>query len=105
MTVTVEIVGVPVACGDEVRDTWREIASWASRELERSFGDAVRVEYHDLFEAGCPVLPADANLPIVLIDGEPIGMGKKISLPAIRKALTIRGVAASWTGRHQHDTA
>jgi hypothetical protein len=105
MTVTVEIVGVPVACGDGVKDTWREVASWVSRELERAFGDAVRVEYHDLFEAGCPVLPADAKLPVVLIDGERITAGEKISLPLIRKALTIRGVAASWTGRHQHDTA
>jgi hypothetical protein len=95
MTVTVEIVGVPVACGERVTDTWREIASWASRELERAFGDSVRVQYHDLFEAGCPVLPADAKLPIVLIDGEPITAGQKISLPAIRKALVTRGVAAT----------
>jgi hypothetical protein len=94
MTVTVEIVGVPVACGERVTDTWREIASWASRELDREFGAAVRVQYHDLFEAGCPVLPADAKLPVVLIDGEPITAGQKISLPAIRKALASRGVAA-----------
>jgi hypothetical protein len=94
MTVTVEIVGVPVACGERVKDSWREIASWVARELERAFGDSVRVQYHDLFEAGCPVLPADAKLPVVLIDGEPIPLGAKISLPAIRKALTSRGVAA-----------
>jgi hypothetical protein len=92
MTVTVEIVGVPVACGDEVKDSWREIASWASRELERAFGGAVCVQYHDLFEADCPILPADAKLPVVLIDGEPLTIGEKISLPAIRKALVTRGV-------------
>jgi len=94
MTVTVEIVGVPVACGERVKDSWREIAAWVSRELDRAFGDAVRVQYHDLFEAGCPSLPTDAKLPIVLIDGEPITVREKISLPLIRKALTSRGVAA-----------
>jgi hypothetical protein len=95
MTVTVEIVGVPVACGDGVKDSWRGISAWVSRELDRGFGAAVRVQYHDLFEAGCPVLPADAKLPIVMIDGEPISVGEKISLPLIRKALTSRGVAAT----------
>ena len=94
MTVTVEIVGVPVACGDGFQDTWREIAAWVSRELDRAFGDAVRVQYHDFFEAGCPVLPANAKLPVVLIDGEAITAGEKISLPEIRKALISRGVAA-----------
>ena len=94
MTVTVEIVGVPIACGDRVKDSWRGIAAWVSRELERAFGEAVRVQYHDLFEAWCPILPAGAKLPIVLIDGEPITVGGKISLPAIRKALTSRGIAS-----------
>jgi hypothetical protein len=93
MTVTVEIVGVPVACGDGIKESWREIASWVSRELDRAFGEAVRVQYHDLFEAGCPILPEGAKLPIVLIDGEPITVGGKISLPAIRTALGNRGVA------------
>ena len=95
MTVTVEIVGVPVACRDGVKDSWREIAAWVSRELDRAFGDAVRVQYHVLFEAGCPNLPLDAKLPIVLIDGEPITVGKKISLPAIRNTLVNRGLAAA----------
>jgi hypothetical protein len=101
MTITVEIVGVPVACVDGVKDSWREIASWAARELERAFGGAVRVQYHDLFEAGCPALPADAKLPVVLIDGEPITVGEKISLPAIRKAIAVRGVEAvhKWAPR------
>ena len=94
MTVTVEIVGVPVACGDGVKDTWREIAAWVSWELDRAFGDAVRVQYHDFFEAGCPALPANARLPVVLIDGEAITAGAKISLPAIRRALLDRGLLA-----------
>ena len=93
MTVTVEIVGVPVACGDRVKHSWREIAAWVSRELDRAFDGAVRVQYHDFFEVGCPALPADAKLPIVLIDGEPITVGEKISLPLIRKTLVNRGVA------------
>ena len=46
---------------------------------------AVHVEYHDLFEAGCPALPADAKLSVVLIDGELLTEGEKISLPAIRR--------------------
>ena len=92
MTVRVEIVGVPVACGDRVKDSWREIAAWVARDLERTFAGAVRVHYHDLFEAGCPALPAGAKLPVVLIDGEPIMVGEKISLPVIRKAIVNRGV-------------
>lgn len=94
MTVTVEIVGAPVACGDGTKDSWREIASWAAGQLDRTFGGAVRVRYHDLFEVGCPTLPADAKLPVVLIDGEPLTMGRKISLPAIRKTLVSRGLVA-----------
>jgi hypothetical protein len=99
VTVTIEIVGAPVACGDGVGNAWREIASWAERELKRSFGDAVHVRYHDLFDAGCPRLPQGAALPVVLIDGEPITVGKKISLPAIRKAVALRGVTEAREGR------
>ena len=94
MTVIVEIVGVLVACGDEVTDSWREVASWTARELDRTFGGAVRVQYYDLFDAECPRLPEGAVLPVVLVGGDPITVGKKISVPAIWKALAARGVAA-----------
>lgn len=98
MTVTIEIVGVPVVCSEGVRDSWREIASWVGRELKRSSGDAVSVRYFDLFDAGCPRLPQDAALPVVLIGEEPVTIGKKISLPAIRKALALQGLTVAHRG-------
>jgi hypothetical protein len=32
----------------------------------------VRVDYVDLFDAACPALPPDAQLPVVLVNGEAI---------------------------------
>ena len=81
-------------CGDGVTDCWREVASWTARELDRAFYDAARVQYYDLFDAECPRLPEGAVLPVVLVGGDPITVGKKIAVPAIWKALAARGVAA-----------
>ena len=83
----VQIIGVPVACSDGFKDTWREVAAWATSQLEARFGDAVQVEYYDLFDPICPVLPPAAQLPVVLINGECLSSGGKISIPAIRKRL------------------
>lgn len=83
----VQIVGAPVACADGVRDTWREVAAWSAEQLYSRFGDAIEVVYYDLFDPSCPVLPSDAQLPIVLIDGTVFSSGGKVNIPAIRRHL------------------
>jgi disulfide oxidoreductase YuzD len=93
--VDVVIVGASIACSDGVKDTWRELAAWVTAQLERRFGDQVRVAYHDLFDPACPPLPPDATLPVVLVDGEVLSSGGKLSVPLIRRAVEARGVAAS----------
>ena len=83
----VQIIGAPLACADGVKDTWREVARHAADQLSARFGDRVRVQYFDLFDADCPTLPDGAQLPLVLIEGEVLSSGGKISTPAIRKRI------------------
>jgi disulfide oxidoreductase YuzD len=90
----VEIVGAPVACADGVKDTWRDLAAWVATQLEGRYGDAVRVTYHDLFDADAPSLPPDAALPIVLVNGSVVTNGGKLSVPLIRRAIEALGVAS-----------
>lgn len=86
--VEVVIVGAPVACGTEVKDTWRELSAWVEGQLQHTFGDAVRVVYFDLFERDCPPLPPSAGeLPLVLVDGKVVVSGGKLSVPLIRRAV------------------
>jgi hypothetical protein len=84
----VQIVAVPVACKDGLKDTWREVAEWADRQLHSRFGETVCTEYYDLFDPGCPAIPPDAQLPVVLVDGQLLSSGGKISIPTIREKLT-----------------
>lgn len=91
--VRVTIVGAPVACGTEIKETWRELATWITGELRRRYGDAVEVDYHDLFDPDSPSLPAGTQLPLVLLDGRVLSSGGKLSMPVIRKALEEIGVA------------
>lgn len=93
--VVVQIVGAPVACAEGVKNSWRDVATWTAGQLHARFGDAVRVEYYDLFDPACPVLPLDAQLPLVLINGEVLTSGGKISVPAIRKRLELFGPPSS----------
>ncbi len=83
--VTVQIIGVPIACKDGVKDSWREVAAWAAGQLKARFGEDVQVKYYDLFDADCPSIPAGAQLPLVLVNGEVVSSGGKISVPAIRR--------------------
>lgn len=85
--VLVQIVGAPVACTAGVKDTWRTIAKMARDQVRRHFGDAVQVDYFDLFDPACPPLPSEAQLPVVFIDGKLFSSGSKISVPAIRRAV------------------
>ncbi len=90
--VVVRIVAAPVACSGGLRDYWREVAAWASGQLVRYFGQAVRVEYFDLFDPACPPLPPGAQLPLVLVNGEVLSSGGKISVPVIRRRLEALGL-------------
>ncbi len=83
--IVVQIIGAPIACAEGIKDGWRETANWAARQLKVRFGDAVRVEYYDLFDPQCPPIPADAQLPLVLIAGQMISSGGKLPLPTMRK--------------------
>lgn len=91
--ILVTIVGAPVSCGGEVKDTWRELTEWTAAQLRHRYGAAVAVEYHDLFDPAGPALPHDAKLPLVIVDGQVLSSGGKISLPRIRRALEAVGVA------------
>ena len=82
--VTVQIIAAPIACKDGVKDTWRETAAWAAGQLRQHFGETVQLQYFDLFDPACPTLPDGAQLPLILVNGELLSSGGKISLPSIR---------------------
>ena len=90
--IAVQIIGAPLACADGVKDTWREVAKHTADQLSARFGDRVRVQYLDLFGACCHALLDGAHLPLVLIEGEALRSGGKISTPAIRKCVEAFGV-------------
>jgi hypothetical protein len=83
----VQIIGAPIACKDGVKDSWRETATWVSGQLRQRFGNAVQVEYFDLFDPACPSLPANAQLPMVFVAGVVLSSGGKISVPALRRKI------------------
>lgn len=85
--VLVQIIGAPTGCADGVKDSWREVARWAAGQLKARFGEDVEVKYYDLFDADCPSMPAGAQLPLVLVNGEALSSGGKVSVPAIRKKI------------------
>lgn len=89
----IQIIGAPVACADGAKDSWREIAQWAAGQLAERFGDAVVVEYFDLFELDRPPLPEGAQLPLVLVNGRVLSSGGKISIPALRRRIEEMGIA------------
>lgn len=91
-SVVVRIVGAPVACAEGVKDSWRKVAAYAAEQLTRRFGEAVRVEYYDLFDPDCPPLPPGAQLPLILVNEEMLSCGGKISTPAIRQRLELMGL-------------
>ncbi len=90
----VQIVGAPVACAEGVQDTWRGLADMAAEKLTGRFGAQVEVCYFDLFDPRCPPLPPGAQLPLVLVNGEVLSSGGKISVPAIRRRLEAMGLTS-----------
>ena len=85
--VLVQIVGAPVACGEGTNDSWRGVSRWLAGQLKIRFGDGVQVNYYNLFDVDCPPMPAQAQLPLVLIEGEALSSGGKISMPLLYKKL------------------
>jgi hypothetical protein len=85
--VLVQIIGAPVACAEGVKDAWRDVVKHAADQLLARFGNAVHVQYFDLFDPDCPALPDGAQLPLVLLNSEVFSSGDKISVPAIRKRI------------------
>ena len=85
--VLVQIVGAPIACEEGTKDSRREVSVWAAGQLKRQFGDDVQVKYYDLFDADCPPIPTGSQLPLVLVDNEPVISGGKISIPIIRSKI------------------
>ena len=83
--ITVQIVGARIACEGKVKDSWRDTAKWAEGQLKARFGEAVKVQYYDLFDADCPPMPANAQLPLVYVEDEVVISGGKISIPIIRR--------------------
>jgi hypothetical protein len=87
MSILVQIIGAPIACKEGVKDSWRDVAKWAADQLKGHFGEAVDARYFDLFDADCPPMPAEAQLPLVMVEGEVLSSGGKISVPAIRRKI------------------
>lgn len=82
--ILVQIVGAPIACKEGAKDAWREIAEWAGGQLRQRFGESVEVKYFDLFDPACPSIPANAQLPLVLVNGEVLTSGGKMSVPVLQ---------------------
>lgn len=87
--ILIQIVGAPIACKDGVKDSWRSVSAWTAEQLHVRFGENIQVKYFDLFDADCPPIPDNAQLPLVLVEGEVISMGGKISMPLIRQKIEI----------------
>jgi len=83
----VVIIGAPVACKEGIKETWREVAEWAAGQLRSRYGEQVKVQYYDLFDPQCPAIPPEGQLPVVMVDGQVISCGGKISIPLIRKTI------------------
>ena len=88
-SILVQIVGAPIPCKDGVKDSWCGVSVWVAGQLHARFGEDVQVKYYDLFDPDCPLMPENAQLPLVLVQGEVISMGGKISVPLIRQKIEI----------------
>lgn len=85
--ILVKIVAAPVACKDGLKETWREVAAWAGDRLTAQYGDEISVRYFDLFDPDCPSIPANSQLPVVLVNDVVVSSGGKVSIPLIRKKI------------------
>jgi hypothetical protein len=86
-TIHIEIIAAKVACEQGLKDSWRETAEFAAGQLRARYGDKVSVKYFDLFDTDCPPIPQGSQLPLIIVDGEILSSGGKISVPLIRKRI------------------
>lgn len=86
-TILVQIIGAPIACKEGVKDSWREVARWVENQLMARFGGGVQVNYYDLFDLDCPPMSKEAQLPVVLVNGDVTINGGKIAIPVIRRKI------------------
>lgn len=95
MSCHVLIVAVPSSAGCAPDKTWRAAAELVSRRLAARFGDAVTVEYAELFspdmarhpEVEAWILSGEATPPIIVIDGVRRFSGGKLMVSAIERAV------------------
>jgi hypothetical protein len=88
----VHIIGAPVACAEGVKETWRDLAGWIGGEIA---GAVWHGRFHHLLRPLRPQLPAPAarcQLPLVLVNGDVLTSGGKLSMPVIRRHLDALGV-------------
>lgn len=85
--IRVKIIGAPVACKEGIKETWREVASWAAKKLAIHYGDLIDVRFYDIFDVDCPQIPPEGQLPIIFVNEDPVHNDGKISIPAIRKKI------------------
>lgn len=86
-TLSIKIVGAPVACQDGIKETWRDVAEWAAGQLQARYGNQVRVQYFDLFDPNCPRLPPEGQLPVVFVEETVLSSGGKVSIPLLRRKI------------------
>jgi disulfide oxidoreductase YuzD len=94
-SVLVQIIGAKIACAEGVKDSWREVAGWAAAKLKARFGAEVQVQYYDLFDTDCPALRPGAQLPVVMVAGEMISNGGKISIPLLSRHIAALGILST----------
>lgn len=95
--IPVYIFGLPDAtCGQGM--TWSAAAAYFRQRLEAKFGDAVCLEYIEIFTARCFEFPevigrlqAGSKPPLVIVGAKLVSEGAKISESLIRKAVESHG--------------
>ena len=90
--INIQIIGTQVACQEGFKDSWRETAAWVAKQLNVNYNGLILVKYYDLFDQDCPSLPANSQLPVVIVDGQVLSNGEKLSVPKIRKKLSELGL-------------
>ena len=85
--IRIHMIGSQVACTEGIKDSWREVGGWARGQLIAQFGPAIDFKYFDLFDLNCPDLPDGAQLPLILVEDEPVINGGKVSIPVLRKKI------------------
>lgn len=95
MTCHVLIVGLPSPAACAASKTWRAAAELVFGRLHARFGDAVTIEYAELFgpdmdrhrDIERSIAEGEATAPIVVIDGVQKFAGGKLMVSAIERAV------------------